>query len=158
MQLLYFRSFLSATTSADSDKKSNKLKQQPIPSASSIRPLLMKASGLLQEVGTPVACHHASTCCFAYFVKLCLFQKVVLKGHKVLAMQVCQAGCEHKGLVVCTVTVTLTVTVIVTVTVTAGCIGAPLPAEASCGSGQMEACAGCFGGCCATDLSYGVSP
>ncbi len=67
-------------------------------------------------------------------------------------MQVCQAGCEHKGLVVCTVTLT------VTVTVTAGCIGAPLLAEASCGSGQMEACAGCFGGCCATDLSYGVSP
>ena len=73
MQLLYFRSFLSATTSADSDKQSDKLKQQPIPSASSIRPLLMKASGLLQEVGTPVACHHALTCCFAFFVKLCLF-------------------------------------------------------------------------------------
>ncbi|KAL0036649.1 hypothetical protein WJX79_004029 [Trebouxia sp. C0005] len=44
-----YMSFLSATTSADSDKKSRGLKQQPIPSASSIRPLLLKASGLLQE-------------------------------------------------------------------------------------------------------------
>jgi len=41
--------------------------------------------------------------------------------------------------------------------VTAGCTGAPLPAEASRGFGQVEACAGCFGGRSATDLSYGVS-
>lgn len=44
-----YMSFLSATPSADSNKKSRGPKQQPIPSASSIRPLLMKASGLLQE-------------------------------------------------------------------------------------------------------------
>ena len=86
MQLLYFRSFLSATPSADSNKKSKGPKQQPIPSASSIRPLLVKASGLLQEVGTPAAGHHASTCCVAC---VCF-----------LAMQVCQAGCGHIGLVV----------------------------------------------------------
>ena len=77
MQLLCFRNFLSATTSADSDKKSDKFKQQPIPSASSIRPLLMKASGLLQEVGTPDACHHAS-CYIACPLWQCRFVRLVV--------------------------------------------------------------------------------